>query len=95
MTRENADAIAGVGIPPSGSAEVAKVSDAVQSSTPTVTIPLFNVVDEADTTQEMLSGEVSKVFGVSITYSDKRLTDEEYYERIEVGLAKYEAIYRF
>jgi hypothetical protein len=86
MPRENADAIAGVGIPPSGSAEVTRVSDAVQSSTPSVTIPLFNVVDGSDLTQEMLTGEVSKAFGVTITYSADRLTDEEYYELIEVCL---------
>jgi hypothetical protein len=69
------------------------VSDAVQSSTTAVTIPLFNVVDDSDTTQEMLSGEVSKAFGVTIVYSAKRFTDEEYHEHIEVRLAKYKVIY--
>jgi len=72
---------------------VARVSDAVQSSIHTVTVPLFNVVDESDTTQEMLSDEVSKAFGVRIVYSAKRFTDEEYHEHIEVRLVKDKVIY--
>jgi hypothetical protein len=91
MTRENADAIAGVGIPSTGLAEVARVSDAVQSSTPTVTVPLFNVVDESDTTAGSIAETMSKAFGVPVIFSTVRLTEKQYSDRIEVCLAEYKS----
>jgi len=84
MKRENANAIAGVEVPSSGHPEVVKVRDAIQSNTPNVVVPLFNVVDSGDTTQEVLSQEVAKVFGIQVSYSPETLTEDQYRGFIEV-----------
>jgi hypothetical protein len=95
MTRENADSIAGVGIPPSGSADVANVPAAVQSSSGTVTVPLFNVVDGSDTTHELTIAEMCKVFGMEMPEESNELTREETSDCIEVSMTISECISPF
>lgn len=83
ITRQAANAIAGVQIPSSGDPEVVKAPEALPSSALSAPIPIFNVVDGADTTHHILSNEVGSALGVVIESSPIRLTDEQYNERIE------------
>jgi hypothetical protein len=68
MSRESANSIAGVPVPPSGDKEVETVPDAIQKSQGTVVMPLFNVVDDSDTTQESMAKVVGKVYGIKVGF---------------------------
>ena len=63
---------------------MARVPEALQGGIMSAVIPIFNVVDGADTTHEVLSSEVGKVFGITIECSPIRMSDEQYNDRIEV-----------
>lgn len=64
IDRSRADALAGVSLPPTGDKSVVGVPDAIPKSAGGVTMPIFNVVDESDTTQESQARVVGNVFGV-------------------------------
>ena len=67
-SREDADCIAGAPIPPSGDKEVETVTEAIQQSQGDVVMPLFNLVDDSDTTQESLAKVLGKVYGIKVGF---------------------------
>lgn len=69
-TRNEANTLAGVPIPPSGDPSVTKENapDVLLPSSGSVTVPLFNMVDESDATQRSLSEVVGRVFGVKVKF---------------------------
>jgi hypothetical protein len=62
--RTKADAIAGVALPPTGDKSVTTVPEAIPKSAGAVIMPIFNAVDDSDTTQESSARVVGNVFGV-------------------------------
>jgi len=62
--RSEANALAGVALQPTGDATVNSVPDAVQKRAGAVIMPIFNVTDDSDTTQESLSQVIGSVFGI-------------------------------
>lgn len=68
MSRESANSIAGVPVPPSGDKEVETVPDAIQKSQGTVLMPLFNIVDDSDTTQESMAKVLGEVYGIKVGF---------------------------
>jgi hypothetical protein len=62
--RTKANTIAGVALPPSGDKSVPTVPDAIPKSAGAVTMPIFNAVDDSDTTQESSAKVIGNVFGV-------------------------------
>jgi hypothetical protein len=68
MNRESANSIAGVPVPPSGDEEVESVTDAIKRSQGNVVVPLFNVVDDSNTTQESMANVVGEVYGIKVGF---------------------------
>ena len=71
-TRKEADALAGVPIPPSYDPSVTSeiCPDAILASTGSVTIPTFNGVDEGDSTQASMAEAINRVFGIKVGFLD-------------------------
>lgn len=66
--REAAISLAGVPVPPSGDKEVETVTEAIQQSQGAVVMPLFNLVDDSDTTQESLAKVIGNVYGIEVGF---------------------------
>lgn len=71
-SRREADAIAGVSIPPSYDDSVTSVNcpDVILPSSGSVVVPAFNMVDEGKTTQATLSDAIGRVFGIKTGFLD-------------------------
>ena len=71
-TRKEADALAGVPIPPSYDPSVTSdiCPDAIPASVASVIIPAFNGVDEGDSTQASMAEVISRVFGIKVGFLD-------------------------
>ncbi|KAG8799655.1 hypothetical protein FRC16_004646 [Serendipita sp. 398] len=63
MTRDQANAAAGVLIPPSGDKSVTSVPDVV-APTETVIAPVFNLTDDGDTDQDLLGQVIAQYFDI-------------------------------
>lgn len=84
--REAANSIAGVTLPPTGDPEVPPARDAISSGG--VLVPLFNVVDGADTNQETMTGEIAKVFGIQVAFHEgEEIKDMNVEELTEVSVS--------
>lgn len=66
--RETANSIAGVELPPTNDAEIPSTPGTVPSGG--VVVPVFNAVDDTDTTQQTMSQEIGKAFGISVQFSE-------------------------
>lgn len=64
--RDAANSKAGVNLPPTNDPEVSSVSGAIASGE--VVVPVFNAVDDGDTTLQTMGGEIAKVFGLQIEF---------------------------
>lgn len=75
-TRKEADELAGAPIPPSYDPSVtSSISpDIVPPSAGSVVVPVFNIVDEGDTTQGQIGTVLSEVFGINVRFQE--LSDE-------------------
>lgn len=75
-TRKEAEALAGAPLPPSYDPSITtSISpDIVPASAASVVVPVFNVVDEGDTTQGRLGAALGEVFGINVKF--KELSDE-------------------
>lgn len=62
--RAKANQLAGVAVNPTGHKSVESVPDAIQKSAGAVTLPVFNMVDDSDSTQESVTKVVGSVFGI-------------------------------
>lgn len=62
--RLKANELAGVALKPTGDKTVETVPDATHKSAGAVVVPVFNVVDDSDSTQESISRLVGNVFGI-------------------------------
>lgn len=65
--RESANSIAGVELPPTNDAEVPSAPGTVPSGG--VIVPVFNAVDDTNTTQQIMSQEIGKAFEISVSFS--------------------------
>lgn len=87
-TRQEADASAGVPIPPSydPSVTTSLSPDVLPASSGSVVVPVFNIVDEGDTTQGSLGAVLSRLYGINVEFqalSDERLSGMKLSEIVE------------